>query len=191
MLRIAYYWAEQTQFSMNSKTQSILIGGLVAAVTGTIVQVASYFSGASDPTNPQQIMGMIFGLIGCMVMLTSGLVAVWHYTTENELTLTGGEGVGIGSLAGIVYAVVGLALAWLLILLNILPSPQETMDMIRESGAFDAPGAEQGMVFAEMMVTWGGPAMAIVGGILMGLIGGAIGAALFKHGKEEIGIEGE
>ncbi|MCY3594031.1 MAG: hypothetical protein OXH01_02165 [Bacteroidetes bacterium] len=169
---------------MPSKTQSILIGGLIAAVTGTIVSVAAQVSGASDPTNPQQVLSLIFGLIGCMVMLTSGLVAVWHYATENELTLTGGQGVGIGALAGIVYAVVGLALGWLLILLGVLPSPQDTMDVMRDTGAFDAAGAEQAESITEMMITWGGPVMAVFGGVLMGLIGGAIGAALFKRGVE-------
>ncbi len=169
---------------MPSKTQSILIGGLVAAVTGTILQVAGHVSGLSDPLDPQPVLGIIFGLLGCMIMLTSGLVAVWHYATENELTLTGGQGVGIGALSGIVYAVVGLALGWLLILMGILPSPQDTLDMMRDAGTFDTPGAEQAESITRMMVTWGGPVFAIVGGILMGLIGGAIGAALFKRGEE-------
>ena len=169
---------------MPSKTQSILIGGLVAAVTGTIVSVAGHVAGANDPSNPQQVLSLLFTVIGCMVMLTSGLVAVWHYATENELTLTGGQGVGIGALAGIVYAVVGLGLGWLLILLGVLPSPQDTLDMLRDSGTFDAPGAEQAESIARTMVTWGGPVMAVIGGVILGLIGGAIGAALFKRGVE-------
>ncbi len=170
---------------MPSKAQSVLIGGLVAGVTGVILSVASHFSGASDPANQQTLLGIIFGVLGCMVMLTSGLVAVWHYATEHELTLSAGQGVGIGSLAGIAYAVIALVLSWLLILLNILPSPEETLEMIRNTGAFDAPGAEQAESVTEMMVTWGGPMIALIGGVLMGLIGGAIGAALFKRGAEE------
>ncbi len=169
---------------MPSKTQSILIGGLIAAVTATILQVAGHLSGASNPTDTQPVLNIIFGLLGCMIMLTSGLVAVWHYATENELTLTGGQGVGIGALAGIVYAAAGLALGWLLILIDILPSPQETLDILRDAGTFDAPGAEQAESITQMMMTWGTPVIAVVGGVLMGLIGGAIGAALFKRGEE-------
>ncbi|MCY3488397.1 MAG: hypothetical protein OXH34_08150, partial [Bacteroidetes bacterium] len=62
--------------------------------------------------------------------------------------------------------------------------PQDTLDMVRDTGAFDAAGAEQAESITEMMITWGGPVMAVFGGVLMGLIGGAIGAALFKRGVE-------
>lgn len=174
---------------MSSQTQSILIGGLVAAVIGTFISVAGHVSGISDPADPQPIMGMILNVFGCMVMLTSGLVAVWHYTTENELTLTGGQGVGIGSLAGIVYAVAALTLGWLLVFLDILPSPGEILDTMSEAGAFDNAGGEQAESIAKIMVTWGAPVFVLVGGVLMGLIGGVIGVALFKHGEEEIPSE--
>ncbi len=169
---------------MPSKTQSVLIGGLIAAVIGTVVSVAQQLSGASDPMNQNPVLGLIFGLVGCMVMLTSGLIAVWHYTSEHELTIKPKQGVGIGALAGLVYAAAAVALAWLLVLINVIPSPEETIQMLRESGAFDAPGAEQGLAFAEMMVTWGGIGIALIGGVIMGLVGGAIGAALFKRGPD-------
>ena len=169
---------------MPSKTQSILIGGLCAAVAGVIISVVSEFAGVSDPTNPQPVLGVIVSLLGCVVMLTSGLVAVWHYTSENELTLEGGQGVGIGALSGIVYAVAAMALGWLLIALNVLPSPQESLDAMRDSGAFDAPGAEQAESITRMMITWGIPVITVVGGVIMGLIGGAIGAAVFKRGQD-------
>ena len=169
---------------MPSKIQSVLVGGLIAAVIGTVVSVAQHFSGAGDPANQNPVLGMIFGLLGCVVMLTSGVIAVWHYTSENELTLRPGQGVGIGALYGLIYAAAALVLAWLLVLLNVLPSPEETMEIIRDSGAFDAPGAEQGAVFAEIMITWGWAAIALIGGVIMGLVGGAIGAALFKHGPD-------
>ncbi|MCY4158873.1 MAG: DUF4199 domain-containing protein [Bacteroidetes bacterium] len=170
---------------MPSKIQSILVGGLLSAVTGVIVAVAQQMSGASDPLNPQPVLGVIFGLLGCMVALSSGLVAVWHYTSENELTISGGQGVGIGVLAGIVYAVAAIALSWLLVAVGLLPSPEETLDMVRQSGAFDTPGAEQAEAITKIMVTWGYLVITAISGIVMGLIGGAIGAAVFKRGSEE------
>lgn len=169
---------------MPPKKQSVLVGGLIAAVIGTGVSVAQHLSGASDPMNQNPILGMIFGLLGCMVMLTSGVIAVWHYTSENELTLRPKQGVGIGALAGLTYAAAVFALGWLLVLFNVLPSPEEMMEMLRESGAFDAPGAEQGAAIAEIMITWGWIVVALIGGVIMGLVGGAIGAALFKHGPD-------
>lgn len=169
---------------MPSKTQSVLVGGLIAAVISTVVAVVQNLSGASDPVNQDPVLGIIFGLLGCMVMLTSGVIAVWHYTSENELTLRPSQGVGIGVLAGLIYAAAAVALGWLLVLFNVLPSPEETMEVIRESGAFDAPGAEQGAAFAEIMVTWGWVGGVLIGGVIMGLVGGAIGAAMFKHGPD-------
>ncbi|MCY3615018.1 MAG: hypothetical protein OXH03_08000 [Bacteroidetes bacterium] len=95
---------------MPSKTQSVLVGGLIAAVISTVVAVVQNLSGASDPVNQDPVLGIIFGLLGCMVMLTSGVIAVWHYTSENELTLRPSQGVGIGVLAGLIYAAAAVAL---------------------------------------------------------------------------------
>ena len=173
---------------MPSKLSSVVIGGLVAAVLGSILSVVQNMSGASDPANPQMALQIIFGLLGCMVALSSGLIAVWHYTSENELTVSGGQGVGIGVLSGIVYAVVALALGWLLVTFNVLPSPEEALEAMRARGAFDAPGAEQAESMTRMMLTWGIPVIAVVSGVVMGLIGGAIGAAVFKRGTEEAEI---
>ncbi len=174
---------------MPPKTQSILIGGLIAALIGSAVSVLSQISGLSDPANSQSVLGVILGLFGCLVMSTSGLIATWHYTSENELTLSGSAGVGIGVLSGIVYAVTALALGFLFIAFDILPSPQETMDAIRETGAFDAAGAEQAESITELMVTWGFAALTIVGGVIMGIIGGAIGAGVFKRGSDSEIVE--
>lgn len=178
------YNHNQTELLMPSKTQSVLVGGLIAAVIGTVVSVVQQLSGASDPMNQNPILGMIFGLLGCMVMIASGVIAVWHYTSENELTIKPKQGVGIGVLAGLIYAVAAMVLAWLLVLVNVIPSPEETMEMLRESGAFDAPGAEQGAAIAEIMVTYGWIVFVLIGGVIMGLVGGAIGAALFKRGPD-------
>ena len=169
---------------MPSKTQSVLVGGLIAAVIGTVVSVVQYLSGARDPVNQDPVLGIIFGLLGCTAMLTSGVIAVWHYTSENELTLAPKQGVGIGALAGLIYAVAAVALGWLLVLFNVIPSPEETIEMIRETGAFDAQGGEQAESITRMAVTWGGVVVAIIGGVIMGLVGGAIGAAIFKHGPD-------
>ena len=169
---------------MPSKKQSVLVGGLIAAVIGTGVAITQHLSGAGGPANQNPVLGMIFGLLGCVVMLTSGVIAVWHYTSENELTLRPKQGVGIGTLAGLVYAAAALALGWLLVLFNVLPSPEETMEVMRNSGAFDTPGAEQGLAFAEIMITWGWAVGTLLLGVIMGLVGGAIGAAIFKHGPD-------
>ena len=170
---------------MPLKFQSVLFGGLIAAVSGTIVAAINQITGGADPTNSTPILGIIFSVLGCMIMLTSGLFAVWHYTTENEVTLKGSQGVGIGALAGIVYAVVGMLLYLILIAVDILAGPDEIIEMMRETGAFDTAGGEQAESMTRMGMVWGIPIMSFVGGVIMGLIGGAIGAALFKHGTDD------
>lgn len=169
---------------MDSIVRSALFGGLIAGIAGTIVSVISQITGGTDPANSMSPMGIIVGLLGCMVMLTSGLFAVWHYTTENEVTLKGSKGVGIGALAGIAYSAVALLLYQILIAMGILMGPDEIIEMIRETGAFD--GVEQAESMTRMGIKWGTPIIMAIGGIIMGLTGGAIGAALFKHGNEEL-----
>jgi len=175
---------------MSSKSQSILIGGFLAAVTGVFISVAGEISGASDPQNSQSPAGIILSVVGCMVMLTSGLISVWHYTSENELTLTGRQGAVIGVLSGLVYGVGAIVLSYLLVVAGFLPSPEETIQRIRDTGAFDAPGAEQAESITRMAITWGAPLILVAGGAILGLIGGLIGAALFKRGTEEPDGEG-
>ena len=176
---------------MPSKSNSILIGGLVAGLIGTVIAVVSTqmtMGALESGDQPNQMVQLVFGLIGCLVPVSAGLIAVWHYTGENELTLRGGQGVGLGALTGIAYAVVAVALGFLLQWLNVLPSPDEYMDTFVNSGALDQAGEEAAdaiLRWTEFMVRWGSIIMALVFGVVMGLIGGAIGAAMFKRGEDD------
>ena len=170
---------------MPSKIQSILIGGLLAAVIGVFISVASEVSGASAPGNSSSALGIVFTIFGCMAAMASGFIAIWHYTNENELTLTGGQGVEVGVLAGCVYGVGALVLSYVMVSIGLLPSPAKILERVRDTGAFDTPGAEQAESITEMMLTWGIPIITIVIGVIMGLIGGAIGAAVFKRGSND------
>ncbi len=170
---------------MSPKFQSILIGGFLSAVIAVFISVAGEITGATDPQNSQSFLGIVINILGCMVMLSSGLISVWHYTTENKLTLTGGEGAGIGVLSGLVYAVGALALSYLLVAVGILPSPDEALQRVRDTGAFDEAGGEQAESITQMMLTWGIPVFVTIGGAILGLIGGLIGAALFKRGSDD------
>jgi len=174
---------------MSPKFQSILIGGLLSAVLGVFIAVAGEMSGATEPQNAQSPLAIILNVVGCMVMLTSGLIGVWHYTSENELTVSGGEGAQIGVLSGLTYGVGALLLSYVLVTAGILPTPEESLQRLRDTGAFD--GAEQAENITRMMLTWGIPVFAIVGGAILGLIGGLIGAALFKRETDDEEIDFE
>ena len=77
---------------MSDKMMSILIGGVAAAVLATIISL------------PQN---QCLGCLACLCYVGSGLLAVWHYTNTNSLTIKGGEGASIGAMAGVVAGVVG------------------------------------------------------------------------------------
>ena len=168
---------------MPSKLTSVLIGGLASGLIGTLITIAADV--LTNPGSQNPGLGIIFGLLGCLTMITSGLIAVWHYTGEHDLTLTGGQGVGIGALAGIAYGVIGTVLTRILMMAGVLPGVDETMQQMEDLGAMDGPGAEFTVMWLEFTMGWGGVILAVVFGVITGLIGGAIGAAIFKRGAEE------
>ncbi|MDX1420087.1 MAG: hypothetical protein R3181_08980 [Rubricoccaceae bacterium] len=163
---------------MPSKTPSILIG---AAVYVAIALLISFL----------QLTGVVGGLLGCLVIFTAGLVAVWHYTSTHHLTIKAGEGAGMGALAGLLGAVVGGAISFALISAGILPDPIElTRQQMVNQGLSDAE-MEQALAMAE---TFSSPiiglAIGSVLGALFGAASGALGAALFKKGDATADLEG-
>ena len=155
---------------MSDKTQSILIGGVAAAVLATILSL------------PQN---QCLGCLVCLCYVGSGLLAVWHYTNTQSLTIKGGEGAGIGALASVVCGVVGGILGFLFRAIGLLPGVDEIIEQIEESGQFDQLDPDT----ADMIYSWieisagiGGLVIGVVFAVILGVIGGAIGAAVFKKG---------
>lgn len=150
---------------MPSKLQSVLLAGLAAGVLTSVVSM----------------IPVVGGCIACLLYAGAGVLAVWHYTSTNELTLTGGQGAGVGAMAGLASAIVGTILSQLAIALGLMPSFKEMMAKGMEN--MDPAQAEQ------MEGLFGSPAFfagIIVVGIIiaaiLGTVGGAIGASLFKSG---------
>ena len=166
---------------MSSKLTSVMIGGLASALIGTLFSATGQMA---NPPGEQNPVGIILGILGCLTMFTSGIIAVWHYTGEHSLTLTGGQGVKLGALAGIAYGVIITLLSRILMAINVTPDQNDILQQLEESGTLDTPGAEIALGMTEFFMGWGGVAFAIVLGAITGLIGGAIGAAIFKRGSE-------
>ena len=164
-----------------------MIGGLACAILSTVIQVVSTLSNAGMGMQASPV-GIILGCLGCLVGLTSGLIAVWHYTGEHELTLTGGQGVKLGALAGVVSALAAFLLTRALVLMDVMPSADDMLNLLMENPAFDNPDANMDMVewWIEFSMGWGGLLVGLIFGPLFGLAGGAIGAAMFKRGDTEI-----
>lgn len=166
---------------MQTKLPSILLGGLAV---GLITTVLSVFS---QPGSGNQTMGLVMSCVVCLAYVGAGLIAVWHYTNTQRLTLPAGEGVLLGLMAGVVAALVGALLGVLLRTLGITPSPEEVWAQLEASGQFDnvpPESLETSRKMMEMMMGPVGYAIALVFGAIAGLVGGAIGAAVFKKGGE-------
>ena len=150
---------------MSDRFQSILLGGLVAGLLST-----SYLG--------------VINLLCCAGVIIGAMVAVWHYTTEHEVTLPAGQGAAMGALAAIVGGLIGLALEYLVGLVGV-PSFQE----IQQDFFSQFYPAEQAEQIEAMQEQQGSPmmmALMVVFGFgitaVFGAAGGAIGASIFKKG---------
>lgn len=121
-------------------------------------------------------------------------MAVWHYTSTNELTLASGQGAGMGALAGVVASVIGSILQQTFSALGILPDWRDAIVEGLEQSGMDPSQVDQ---WVETLTS----PLAFIGLMLVGIlfaailsaIGGAIGASMFKKGGEtaELFVEEE
>lgn len=156
---------------MPDSKQSILLGALVTGLLST-----SYLS--------------YINVLCCLGVIAGALVAVWHYTDTNELTIPTGKGAGLGSLAAIGGTVIAVVLNLVLLQMGIRHDLAMVEFMVNSLG--DAMPPEQ---LEEMERQLEAPfevgtylLNAIFGIALLaafGAIGGSIGAKVFKKGGDE------
>lgn len=165
---------------MPSKTTSVLIGAAVYAVVGALMSFVAFRGGLAT---------MALGGCGaCLAAFAGPAVAVWHYVTAHRLTLPAGSGAGLGAVTGLVGAVASTALAFALRAASVLPTPAEAADIQRRllaEAGFDAAQVDAQVQSGQAM---SGPiaefAIALVAGLVIGAIGGAIAAAVVKRGED-------
>lgn len=156
---------------MSDKVQSVLIGGVAAAVLATLLSL------------PQN---QCLGCLACLCYIGSGLLAVWHYTNTQSLTIKGGEGASIGALAGVVSGVVGGILGLIFRAIGLLPTAEEAIQQLEDSGQLDQADEATMELMYGIIEFFNGPGGIVVGiifAVILGVIGGAIGAAVFKKGS--------
>ena len=155
---------------MPSKTQSILLGGLIVGILST------------------SWLGMS-AMLCCANVWIGALVAVWHYTSENRLTITAGQGALIGVLAGLVGALIAFVLNYVLSLVGLPDSVAmgETINGFFRGMVPADQAAQMEEQMAEQMEfqrSFTGRLIGLGSGLLVGAIfgaiGGAIGGAIFK-----------
>ena len=155
---------------MPDSKQSIILGAVVAALLST-----SYLS--------------FINCLCCAGMIIAGLLTVWHYTSNNDLTVAPGKGAVMGLTAAAIGSFVAIFLNYVLIMMGIRADaaimefivglagdnmPPDQLDEMRKQ--IETP-ATFGKHFLNGLIG------VVVGGIF-GAIGGAIGASVFKKGPK-------
>jgi hypothetical protein len=153
--------------SMPSRTQSILIGGLVAGILST------------------SVLGLI-NILCCAGVIIGAVVGVWHYTEEHQLTIPSAQGALIGALCGVVGAIVAGVLNQLLVAIGLDFASAMQESVVRSLG-MSVDQLEQMRQMQEAQE--GGFAMILLGSLfyavlfsIFGAVGGAIGASTFQKG---------
>ncbi len=162
---------------MQGKNQSILLGALVTALIGVILAFVA---------QANQYLGM---LACCVPGIFGALLAVWHYTDTEEVTLTSGEGAKMGAITGAIGSLLSSILGFVLQMVGLMKDPMEQMEVQRqqlEVQGLSPEQIEQAMSMAERFTSPTFLALFVVVGILMGALigaaGGAVAAGLFKKG---------
>lgn len=156
---------------MPEKKQSIILGAALVAVLST-----SYL-----------------GLINCLCcagVVIGALVAVWHYSSTNSITLTGGQGAVLGLTVALIGAAISAVLDYALMQAGIRVD-QTIMQFILDRFGDQMPPESYDQLVEQMeeTVTAGKFALQALFGVALsagfGAIGGAIGASVFKKGGDD------
>ncbi len=156
---------------MPDSKQSILLGALVTGLLST-----SYLS--------------YINILCCLGVIAGALVAVWHYTDTNELTIPTGKGAGLGTMTALGGTLIALVVNLVLIQVGIRHDLAILELMVNSFGDSMPPEQIEEMERQlEAPFEVGPYLLSGVFGLAIsaafGAIGGSIGAKLFKKGGEE------
>ena len=163
---------------MSTKLQSILLGGVVLGVAIPLVLVS--------------IVPVLGVCLCCLAFIGAGVLTTYHYTDTNSLTITGGEGAGMGAGAGAIAGLVATFVTLLLMGFGIVPDAgEELVRQMERVGVFDQMDRDMEDQWTSMIKSLFVPVLVVpvqatvnvIGGALLSLIGGVIGASLFKKGN--------
>jgi len=126
----------------------------------------------------------------CLGVIAGALVAVWHYTDTNEITIASGKGATLGVSAALGGLVIATVLNLILVSVGINHETAMQEWMINNMGDSLPPeqleqmerDMEAGQSIGQRMMGLGIGAVVYT---IFGAIGGAIGAKMFKKGGDE------
>ncbi len=156
---------------MTTKLQSILLGGVIVGLAVPFMN----------------LVPVLGACLCCLAFIGAGMLSSYHYTDSNQITIKGGEGAGLGAGSGAVAGVVASVVSFLLMGFGIVPDAAEMLRELEDAGVFEGMDRDTEDMFINMMESMYVPisfVMNVLGGVILGLIGGIMGASLFKKGEE-------
>lgn len=162
---------------MPSKNPSVLLGAAVYAVASLITGFVALNGGQTGQ--------YLVSVLCCLFALLGPGVAVWHYTSTNGLTVPAGVGAGMGAAAVFLGGLVSYGISRVLQAVNVYPSDAEMLERQRDqliAQGMEPEAIESAMQMGEMFQGVGGALINLVIVAVIGAIGGAIAASVFKKG---------
>jgi hypothetical protein len=163
---------------MTGKSQSILLASLIVGLLATLFGLIQF-----------NVQSQVLGTAACCIIPTvGGLMATWHYTSINSITIRAGEGAMMGLAACVIGYVVSLVLSVLVSFTGLMPGPFdiEAVVEVTRSSMMESGTSEEEIETAIGFVRQYFYLFIVVALVAYGLLGavvGAIGANVFKHGE--------
>lgn len=186
---------EQTEMQNNempSYWASVGIAAFIFSLITFVIQLISgYMQINAEPSGSMFPPGAIFGTIACLVGAFGGMVAVWHYAREYDITMKLGKGAIIGLATGCAMVLIGLVLNELWGFID-PDMAQKTIDsMVANYEAMDLP-EETKQQMIDSVASQADPSVGrqLLFGIplfgILNLLTGLIGVAIFAREKDNI-----
>lgn len=165
---------------------SVAIAALIFAIVTFALQIILGYMSISGTGG--MLFSAITGFVVCLIGGFGGMVAVWHYANENDLTMNFGKGAIIGLITGVIIILISVILNQLWHLIN--PDYQQqiiqaAMERFEDSNMADEQMAAikdsiEGQFTIVKQIIWGIPIYGI-----LNILTGLLGVQLFAKEEEE------
>lgn len=166
-------------------------GSIFGIITFALSLISIYATINSEPSGSLFSPIQLLGFLTCLIGAFGGMLAVWHYTNEYNVTVTLGRGALIGFLTGVCITIISVLLSqlWQFVdpdmtqrMIDSTVANFEAMDMPEEQRRQLIDSSVESMRGQNNLVSqllWGIPLYGI-----LNLLTGMIGAKVF--GKKEV-----
>ncbi len=157
---------------MSPYVRSAIAGGLQGGVAALVLEVADI------------VISDFIDILLCFAFMACGFLAARHFAMSQGRAITGGEGVGLGALAGAVGGFLTAAGISIMILSGFGPGQEEINEAIAATGTMEGPAAKA----VEFVITYIHVVILVTitaMGSVLGLIGGALGWRVWRPRSEE------